>query len=129
VALLTTKLGAISDEYNSTMANATTLTGSRNGIINNNNDVDYFSINSSSAVNVTLVPFSVSAANTGANLDLVLKIYNSQGQLMNTINDPAILNAAVSMPAGQYYFSVSVGPNSNAAAYGMIGKYIISQAN
>jgi hypothetical protein len=126
ISMITAKLGTIADEYNNNTTNATTLTGTKNGLINSSTDVDYFSVNTSAGGNVSLVPFNVASPNSGANLDLVLKVYNSQGQLLQTVNDPAVLNASVPVGAGQYFISISVAANSYAAVYGMEAKYSVS---
>ena len=126
VAKIAAVVGFISDEYANATSSATALTTSKTGIINNNTDVDFFSINISTTKNLSLVPLNVGANNDGGNLDLELRVYNSQGTLLSTINDPLILNAGINIPAGAYYLSASTTDNQYATRYGMLGKYIIS---
>ena len=126
VAKIAAVVGFISDEYANATSSATALTTSKTGIINNNTDVDFFSINISTTKNLSLVPLNVGANNDGGNLDLELRVYNSQGTLISTINDPLILNAGINIPAGAYYLSASTTDNQYATRYGMLGKYIIS---
>jgi hypothetical protein len=49
--------------------------------------------------------------------DLVLKIYNSQGTLLSTINDPLILNAGISLSASSFYVSASTTDNQFTTRY------------
>lgn len=127
INMLSTRLGNTPDDYSGTTTGAQTLSGTKNGVINNSADVDCFYVNAASPVVITATPFSVAAGNNGSNIDMLLKIYNSNGQLINSINDPAVLHAGTSLNAGEYFVSVSVAANSNAPVYGMLGKYSISR--
>jgi hypothetical protein len=127
VAMLTNKLGSLTDDYSGTTTGAQTLSSSRNGIINTGTDVDFFYVNSTGTSTITAAPASVGAENAGSNLDIVLKVYNNSGALVNTINDPALLHASAVLNAGEYFVSVSVAANPNASTYGMIGKYSITK--
>jgi len=125
VAKIAAVVGLIADEYVNSTASATALSSSKTGLINNSTDVDFFSVNITTTKTISLVPANVGPNNDGGNLDLVLKIYNSQGTLISTINDPLILNAGVSLSAGSYYVSASTTDNQFTTRYGMLSKYTI----
>lgn len=125
VATIAAVVGFVNDEYVNSTASATALSGSKTGLINSSNDIDFFSVNISSTKTLSLIPANVGPNNDGGNLDLVLKIYNSQGTLLSTINDPMILNAGVSLSAGSYYVSASTADNQFTTRYGMLSKYTI----
>lgn len=126
VALIAAITGFKTDDYSNTTTGAQALSSSLDGTINSTTDTDFFSVTLAAPKTLSLVPFNVGGINEGANLDLVAKIYNSQGQLINTVEDPATLNAITLVNAGQYYISVSVTPNANAGIYGMLAMYRIS---
>lgn len=123
---ITSKLGLNPDDHPGTTTGAQTLSTIKTGVINNSSDIDFFYVNTNSTVTINVVPDNVATGNSGSNTDLVMKIHNSQGQLITTINDPSILNAGATLNPGIYYVSVSVAANSSAAVYGMLGKYSIS---
>ncbi|MER3465297.1 MAG: hypothetical protein C4329_13695 [Chitinophagaceae bacterium] len=62
----------------------------------------------------------------GTNMDMVLKVYDFRGNLLQTINDPSTLAAYTSLSAGRYYISISAAADDYAPQYGMMGKYTIS---
>ena len=126
VAKIAAVLGFVNDEYSNATTGATAISTTKTGIINNSNDADFFSININTTKTVSLIPTNVGANNDGSNLDLVLNIYNSQGVLISTINDPLILNAGISLSPGSYYLSASTTDNQYTTRYGMLGKYIIN---
>ena len=126
VAKIAAVVGFANDEFSNSTSNAASLNSSKTGIINNSNDVDFFSANINNAKTLSLVPANVGVNNEGGNLDLVLKIYNAQGVLLQAINDPLILNAGINLPAGNYYLSASTTENQFAGRYGMLSKYTIS---
>ena len=125
VAKIASVVGLLNDEYANSTASATALSSSKTGLINTSTDVDFFSVNINMTKTISLIPANVGPNNDGGNLDLVLKIYNSQGTLLSTINDPLILNAGVSLPAGSYYVSASTTDNQFTTRYGMLSKYTI----
>lgn len=126
VAKIAAIIGFANDEFSNSTSNATSLNSSRTGIINNSNDVDFFSANVNNPKTLSLVPANVGVNNEGGNLDLVLKIYNAQGALLQSINDPLILNAGINLSPGNYYLSASTADNQFAGRYGMLSKYTIS---
>lgn len=126
IAIIAAVVGLKTDDFSNTTSGAATLTTALNGTINNNTDVDFFSVNLSAAKTLNVVPFNVGAANDGADEDLVIKVYNSRGQLQFTANDPATLSASTVLNAGQYYIAITTEANANAGTYGMLGQYTIS---
>jgi hypothetical protein len=124
-AIIRNLVGSKSDDYSNTISSAAPLSSSLSGTINSNGDVDFFSVNLSSPATLTAVPFNVGINNAGANLDLVVKIYNNNGQLINTINDPLLLHAGLVLNGGQYFVSVSVAANQYATTYGQLSQYTI----
>ena len=125
VAKIAAVVGFLADESSNTTLNATVLSTSKTGLINNSTDIDFYSVNISSTKNVSLIPVNAGPNNDGSNLDLVLNIYNNQGVLISSVNDPLILNAGVSLSAGSYYISASTTDNQFATRYGMLSKYTI----
>lgn len=123
VAMITTVVGTKTDDHSNAVSAATPLTSSIDALINSSTDVDYFSVNLAAASTITLTPFNFGLYNAGANLDLVLKIYNSQGILIATVNDALLLNAATVVTPGTYYVSVGTTSNAYTTIYGMLGKY------
>lgn len=124
-AIIRNLVGARTDDYSNTTSSAASLSSSLSGTINSNGDVDFFSLNLSSPATLTAAPFNVGTNNAGANLDLVVKIYNSNGQLINTVNDPLLLHAGLVLNGGQYFVSVSVAANQYATTYGQLSQYTI----
>ena len=126
VAKIGAVLGFANDEFSNSTSNVTSLNSSKTGIINNSNDVDFFLVNLNNSKTLSLVPANVGVNNEGGNLDLVLKIYNAQGVLLQSINDPLILNAGINLSPGNYYLSASTTDNQYADRYGMLSKYTIT---
>ena len=125
VAKISGIVGIRTDDYSNSTSGAGTLSGSLTGFINSNSDVDFFSINIATTKSISAIPANIAAGNIGANLDLVLRVYNSQGTLVTTVNDPGVLGAATTLGAGQYFVSVSTTSNQYASNYGMLDRYTI----
>jgi len=126
VAIITNAVGVKTDDYSNTFSGAIPLTSSIYGIINNNTEADFFSIDISSSKRISLVPFNLGVNNAGANLDLVLKIYDSQGVLISVVDNSYVLSEAIVLNAGKYYLSASTTANQYATKFGMLGYYNIS---
>ncbi len=126
VAIISNVVGGMkSDDYSNTKVNSKTLTVSEDGLINNMTDVDFFYIDINSTKNILLTPFSMGPNNAGANLDLLLKIYSSNGALISVVDNPAGLNVTAILSPGKYYLAVTTTPNQFAGTYGMLGYYNI----
>ncbi len=126
IAIISGVIGFQNDDYSNSISNAAALSTSKTGIINSNNDVDFFSVNLSITKQVSVVPQNVGANDDGGNLDIVLSVYDSQGVLLSTINDPSVLNAVTTLAPGSYYLAVSTADNQYTTRYGMLSKYNIS---
>ena len=125
-AVISSVVGYKTDDYSNTITNATPLSSSVNGIRNNSSDIDFFSVNITTMKTVTAIPFNVGSGNQGADEDLILKVYNAQGSLLSTINNPLTLDATTILTPGTYFVSVSAIAISYTTAYGMLGKYTVS---
>ena len=126
VSIITSVVGQVSDDYSNTTSNAASLSTSLQGLINSSTDVDFFSINIAGSKTISVEPQNVGINNEGGNLDLILSVYNSQGVLIFTINDPNILSSSTVLQPGSYYLSVRTTDNSNSTKYGMLSRYAIS---
>ena len=126
VAKIASVVGLVADEYGNTTSSATSLISLKTGIINNSADIDFFSVKLSTTGIVSLTPDNVGPNNEGSNLDLVLNIYTSQGQLVATVNDPMILNAGITLSPGSYFLSASTTDNQYTNRYGMLSKYTVN---
>jgi hypothetical protein len=126
VNIIKNVVGTKSDDYSNATSGAATLSGSIEGLINSNTDIDFFSVDISSPKTISAQPFNTGANNSGANLDLVLKVYNSQGTLIATVDDASVLSETTTLTAGKYYISVNTTANQYADKYGMLGRYSIN---
>jgi len=126
VAVIGSKVGFKTDDYSNITTGAASLATSMNGCINNNTDLDFFSLNLGTAKTVSLIPSNTGINNAGANLDLVLRVYNSQGSLLSVFENPVALNASAILNAGTYYISVGTTANPYTSTYGMLGTYTVS---
>jgi hypothetical protein len=126
LTIISNVLGYKTDDFpNAYTNNMTAFSGTTEGIINNNTDVDFFYINPSSAVTVSVVPYSL-GNEEAANMDMVLNIYDWRGNLLQTVDDPYALSASKTLAAGRYYISVTTTSNQFAPKYGMLGKYVLT---
>jgi hypothetical protein len=104
---------------------------SRSAMINNNTDVDYyaFTMPASGTFKLSAVPFSAGNNNAGANLDVKVNLYKSNGTLLKSYTSATTLDATVdtTLIAGSYYLSVDNTTNSNTPAdYGILGAYTMN---
>ncbi|HET9826080.1 MAG TPA: zinc-dependent metalloprotease family protein [Chitinophagaceae bacterium] len=126
LSVIASIIGYRTDDYSNTTSGAAVLTSSADGIINGSSDLDFFSVNISTSKTVSLTPFNVGPYNAGANTDLVLRVYDGQGGLISTIQDPNVLNAGTVLNPGSYFISVGTTANIYASVYGMLGRYNVS---
>ena len=120
-AIIAGIVGYKTDDYSNSITSATAMAQSAEGIIHKN-DVDYLSVNLTTAATLSALPFSI-GNNLGADLDILLKIYNQSRVLINTINPSEQLSSSVVLNPGQYYISVEPTGNANTSVYGIMGKY------
>ncbi len=122
------------DDYNETLNGSTVAFAANsfnvNGIITTNTDKDAFkfTLNSNSNFHIATAPFSVGAACSGANLDIVIELYSSPTTLIRTYNPITTLGVTVDtvLNAGTYYIKIMGGGNSNIGSYGSLGTYTIT---
>jgi hypothetical protein len=117
-------VGFKTDDYSNTISGAAPFSQAIDGVVSKN-DIDFFATSLSAASTLTVNPYSI-GNNQGADLDILLKVYNQSGNLVATVNDPAGLSASVSLNAGQYFISVEPTGNIYANIYGIMGKYSLS---
>ncbi len=126
--------GFRADDYGDVIDNSASIINTANfsvdGVISTNTDKDVFTITlaHNNKLLLTAVPFGISANNDGANLDIKLEIYNSEGILLNAYNPFEKLNVVIdtTLYAGTYYFVVDGTGNANIGEYGSLGAYTIS---
>lgn len=126
VSIITAVTTARPDDFANNMSGATELTSTLSGYMNSSSDIDFFHVNTNTLKTLSAIPINAGPDNTGANVDLIIKIYFPNGQLMRIIKDPASLNAIAELKLGEYYIAVTTEPNANATTYGMLGQYTIS---
>lgn len=104
------------------------------GIIETENDVDYFAFDAGAGgLNITITPAWDSfyrSSRRGANLDVSAKLYNWNGDLVASSDplDETDAELITSVPAGQYLLAIS-GTGNNVTPYsdyGSLGQYYIA---
>jgi hypothetical protein len=124
------------DDKGNTIGTAGALTvtsstaASAAGIISTTADVDFYSLTLGAGGHLNL---SLDEAVVGANLDILAKLFSSDGKLVATSNSTSDLGASfsVDLAAGTYYVSVDgTGQGDPALAgysdYGSLGAYAIT---
>jgi hypothetical protein len=123
------------DDHGNTVQTATqpTITSTtviNTGIIERNDDVDMFRLETNSGnVSFSATGLDVNSfypglnLNPGTNLDLVIRLYDATGQLISENNPTNGLNASITttLGAGVYYIGVS-----GTGEYGALGQYTLS---
>ncbi|MEO7960835.1 MAG: T9SS type A sorting domain-containing protein [Ginsengibacter sp.] len=103
---------------------------SDSGIITTNSDKDAFKITISkdSKFHLNVSPFSVGAANEGADLDVKITLLDAASQVLKVFSDSTQLNAVIDtvLTPGEYYVLVEGDGNNNASSYGSLGSYNIT---
>lgn len=103
----------------------------KSALINTNTDVDYYSfiMPVSGTFKLSAVPFSAGSNNMGANLDVKVNLYKSNGTLLKSYVSASTLDATVdtTLTAGSYLLSVDNTTNANTPAdYGILGSYTMN---
>ncbi len=124
-AIISALVGYRTDDFSNTISGARILTSLWTGTINSSSDIDFFYVNITATKTLKVKPVNIGTGHEAGNLDLVMHIYNSSGEMMSTIEDPLALNAVTTLNPGQYYVSVSTIANANTTRYGMLGLYTI----
>ncbi|MDR1477561.1 MAG: pre-peptidase C-terminal domain-containing protein, partial [Planctomycetaceae bacterium] len=125
------------DDHGNSIQSATELPTSENsfivtGIVERNTDVDYFVIDITSN---SVIDLKITSGSRDANLDILAKIYDSSGNVIETFNDQLTLHAEflnLSLVAGVYYLSIEGTGREYISEtmigytdYGSIGSYKI----
>ncbi|MER3498244.1 MAG: hypothetical protein C4308_06185 [Chitinophagaceae bacterium] len=126
VATIANVLGFKPDDFSNSMTGAFQIVTKVSATLNSSTDVDFFAVNLTSTRTISAAPFNVGFANAGENADLVMDVYNAQGTLIASVNDPLLLNASISLSAGNYFISIRSASNSFTTNYGMLGMYNVS---
>ncbi|MCG8510147.1 MAG: hypothetical protein MI741_13040, partial [Rhodospirillales bacterium] len=134
VSIIASALGYRSDDHGDSLGlssalqiNASGLV-TDSGVISRSTDLDYLRFETGGG-NVSL---NIDPAAVGANLDVLARLYDSDGNLLASSNPSSQLSASISMSlsAGTYYLSIdgtSKGSASNGySEYGSLGQYSIS---
>ncbi len=139
LAIITSQNGLtyVSDDYANSQAGAFALLSQGSsqisavyGKIERNTDSDWFSFWSDGGA----VSINVDPANLGPNLAIEADLYNSAGQLLQVVNTPGALNAALNftLPGSGQYFLKVVGAGKGDPAttgfsnYASLGNYRIT---
>ena len=97
------------------------------GIIERNTDKDMFrfTMPAPGRFRLTALPGSAGTANTGANIDLQLTIYNNAQAVIGTYNPSTLMDATIdtNLLAGNYFIRVEGRGNTYAPDYASLGKY------
>lgn len=125
--------GYRADDYTQSMDASTFSLGStafsENGVITRNTDKDAFKYVVTQATNfrMEVKPFSI-GSNAGANLDVMVGMYDGGNNLLRSFNPLTSLAVTIDtfLNAGNYYFVVSGASNENIGNYGSIGSYNIT---
>jgi hypothetical protein len=139
ISIITTNngFGFRADDYPETMNTSTTSINpyaiNTSGIITTTTDKDAFKITMSQTSNLHLetTPFNIGANDDGANLDILLSLYNSSNVLIRSYNPMNTMNVVIdtTLAIGTYYLVVDGTGNNNTSQYGSLGSYTISGFN
>ncbi|OUL26103.1 hypothetical protein BV372_27350 [Nostoc sp. T09] len=135
LAIITEKngFGYCTDDYGSSLSSASNLSFSGStvktyGIIERNTDSDWFTFNSNGG-NLAL---NINAFELGANLDILVQLYDSFGQLIATYDPTDSLSVSINkyLSAGKYYLSLKGTGKGDLITgysnYGSLGQYSIT---
>lgn len=123
--------GYRTDDYTEELGTSTFNIGTNNftgeGIITTGTDKDAFkfTISQNSNFHLDVNPFGINSSEEAANLDVMVKLYNSSKVLINTFNPSDALKVSIdtTLNAGTYYYVVSGSGNANSTGYGSLGSY------
>ena len=123
VAVLSAVLDLRPDE-NKEM-NRDKLTSSVEGVINTNNDIDYYYLDIKKPTTVVVHPKCLEQEE-GANLKLKIHIYNKHRVFLKTISEPLSLSVRTVLNKEKYFIGVETEESKNQTRYGMLGRYTLS---
>jgi len=97
------------------------------GVISTNADQDVFrfALTGQTALHLESLPYTVGVANSGSNLDIIIRLYNNAGTLLRTYDPLYSVSVTIdtTLAAGNYYFVVAGSGNTNTSSYGSLGSY------
>ncbi len=126
--------GYRTDDYVETLGNTsyalTSNSFSQSGVITTTVDKDAFkfSVSQNSSFHFEANPFSISTSNEGANLDIMVQLYDASKTLIRTYNPSNTMNVVfdTSLNTGTYYFLITGIGNLNVGDYGSLGSYTLN---
>lgn len=102
------------------------------GIITTNTDKDVFRYTheADGSLHIEAKPFGLNNSSNGANLDVMLELFDEHGNIIAQYNPEEKMNVSVDtvLSAGIYYIVVSGAGNSNISNYGSLGSYTLTGA-
>ncbi len=138
LSIITTQNGFTyrADDFAETLDNNTTnlnpVSFNISGIISTTADQDAFKITmaQAGAIHIDAIPYNLGANGTGANLDIMLSLYNSANTLIRTYNPLTSMSVVIdtTLNVGSYYLMVAGAGNNNTSNYGSLGSYTLSGA-
>lgn len=120
------------DEYAATFAAASNIPFVNNhfavsGIITQSTDQDMikFTQPATGRFQLSAVPYSVGAGNSGSDLDLQITLYNNAQTQLNVFNPGTLLSSVIDtiLNAGTYYLKIEGKGNMYAPNYASLGSY------
>jgi hypothetical protein len=102
------------------------------GVIIKSDDKDMFKFTVATAgrFQLTAIPYSVGANNTGSDLDMQVQLYDAAQAQMGSYNPEPLLNSVIDtvLDPGTYYLLVDGKGNQFASEYGSLGSYELQGA-
>jgi hypothetical protein len=100
------------------------------GVITTTADKDAFKITvaQNSSIHLNVAPYNLGTNCTGANLDIMLSLYNSSNTLIRSYDPLNTMGVTIdtTLAAGTYYIVVDGTGNQYASNYGSLGSYSIT---
>ncbi len=135
LSIITTQNGFTyrADEYEDIIdANTKLLSQSSfnaSGIITTTTDKDAFKFENtlSTPIHLEVNPYSIGVNNEGANLDVLVQLYNASNVLIRTYDPLGSMSVMIdtTLSNGTYYLVVKGTGNTNGSNYGSLGSYTI----
>jgi hypothetical protein len=98
------------------------LVTSMQGLINDADDEDFYSVDLKTAAQVIASPNCIGDG-IGANLHLKINVYGLNGKLISSHSNPSSLAANADLTPGKYRIGVETISNAYQSRYGMLGRY------
>lgn len=102
------------------------------GIITTNTDRDVFRYTHEfdGSLHLEAKPFGLNNSTNGANLDVMLELYDEHGNIVSVFNPEVTMSVTVDtvLSAGIYYIVITGAGNANISNYGSLGSYTLTGA-